>query len=131
MRKVEVGLRVAALQTNAWALFTNRRDKVIQRNLPIAALLLLGLMIAVLSLARIPAEDTLGAQKSPRPVESVKAEREGFHNVTDDPGPAPAIKPDIVLPDIFIPVPADIIVPAPKYSSALTTPNGTFKPPER
>ena len=131
MRKVEVGLRVAALQTSTWALFSNGRDKVIQRNLPIAALLLLGLMIAALSLAHIPAEDTLGVQKPPRPVESVNAEGEDFHNATDDPGPAPAIKSDIVLPDIFIPVPADIIVPAQKHSSARATPNGTFKPPER
>jgi len=130
MRKVEVGLRVAALQTSTWALFTYGRDKVIQRSLPIAALLLLGLMIAVLSLARIPAEDTLGAQNAPRRVESIKAERIGSHDVTDDAGPTPVVKSDIVLPDIFIPVPADI-VPAQKHSSVSATQNGTFKHSER
>lgn len=131
MRKVEVGLRVAALQTSTWALFANGRDRVIQRGLPIVALLLLGLMIAVLSLVRIPAEDTLGAQNVPRRVESVNAERKGSHDVTDDAGPTPAVKSDIVLPDIFIPVPADMIVPAQKHFSAPATPNGTFKHLER
>lgn len=131
MRKVEVGLRVAALQTSTWALFTNRGDKILQRSLPIAALLLLGLMIAVLSSVRIPAEDTFGAQNAPRPGESINAEHKGSHNVTNDAGPTPAVESDIVLPDIFIPVPADIIVPVPKVSSATVTQKGTFKHLER
>lgn len=126
MRKVEVGLRVAALQLSTWALFAHGRGKVAQRNLPIVTLLLCGLIIAILSLARIPAEDTHGARPASIRAELANAERDGTHGVTKDAVPTPAVKPDIVLPDIFIPVPAEIIVPAPNQFHAPATKKRNF-----
>lgn len=131
MRKVEVGLRVAALQLNTWALFTQGRGKIAQRSLQIVALLLFGLMITVFSLAHFSTKDTLEVKGAPIRAEFATAERQGTHGATEEAMSTPAVQSDIVLPDIFIPVPADFIVPAPNHSSAPATKSGTFKNSER
>lgn len=131
MRKVEAGLRGAALPANVWAWLSHARDKVAFFYLPIVAVLLWGLIVAALNLARLDSPNTHHARPAPRRAEFAHdVQAESRHGVKSAASPQ-VLKPDIVLPDIFIPVPADMAAPAPKNFHAPAAQNGTFKSGQR
>lgn len=131
MRKVEVGLRVAALPANAWAWLSNGTGKVAHQRLPIVAVMLFGVIVAALNLVRLDSRNAHEMQPAPLRGEFANAAPIGLQAATTGVAPPRVVKPEIVLPDIFIPVPAEMVAPAPNYFHAPVPKNGTFKHSQR
>lgn len=131
MRKVEVGLRGVAVPANAWAWLSNARDKVAFFYLPVVAVLLWGLIVVALNLARLDSPKTHNARPAPLRAEFAHDVQAGSRHGAKSAASPQVLKPDIVLPDIFIPVPADMATPAQDYFHAPAAQNGTFKPAQR
>jgi|GEM_PF-4801174 len=118
MKNGEVSLRAAPMLSIESVAIPAGKSKFLCRCLQVVAGIFLGLIIAVPELSRVHSQDARHAPPDQKKTEIVLAERDGSPESPKNLSSPKTAKPDIILPDIFIPVPADMSAPAGNHSPA-------------
>jgi len=112
MKNGEISLHAAPLPPIESVANPAGKSKFSRRCLQVVAGIFLGLIIVIPDLSRVHSQDARHAPLEQTKTELAIAESDdALESPTNLLSPK-AVQPDIVLPDIFIPVPADISAPA-------------------
>jgi hypothetical protein len=118
MKNGEVSLRAAPMLSIESVAIPAGKSQFSRRCLQVVAGIFLGLIIAVPELSRVHSQDARHAPLDQKKTELALAEHDGTPESPQNLSSPKAAKPDIILPDIFIPVSADISAPGGNHAPA-------------
>lgn len=126
MMNGEVSLRAAPMLSIKSVAIPNAKSKFSRRGLQVVAGIFLGLIVIVPELSRVHSQDARHAPPEQTKREFAITERDSVPQSPQN-SPSPQVaKPDIILPDIFIPIPADISAAGGNHLQAPVAPKRNF-----